>query len=58
LNPIYLAPLKFSYPQYLLNGEKIGKNKHIMRIKTLKMEGGRPLQNPKIKNSKFARTHM
>jgi hypothetical protein len=47
LNPIYPAPLKFSYPQYLLNGEKIGKNKHSMKIKTLKMEGVGHFKTPK-----------
>jgi hypothetical protein len=48
LNPIYLAPLKFSYPQYLLNGEKIGKKTHYEN-QNPKNGGGRSLQNPKIK---------
>jgi hypothetical protein len=51
INPkplIYLAPLKFSYPLYLTNGEELGKINTPQQSKPLKTGGGSP-QNPKIK---------
>jgi hypothetical protein len=50
-----LAPLKFSYPLYLANGEQLGKNKHTTTIRTLE-NGGYVISKSQNKNSNLVGT--